>query len=149
MTVPPWERDVATGGTYAAPPPPVTVTQPIPAAPVSALDPATGQMVAVDVPDNLRDALGQAIAGSMSDAAAAVTTKATAVEASLQGGPVTTRTFKQGLAVDLSLAAAAVVATTTSGTFDPFSKEAWVILGLLLVKTLVQTGLSYATKVVL
>lgn len=121
---------------------------PVPTVPLSALDPATGQMVAVDVPVNLRDAIGDAIAGSMSDAAAAVTERGEQVEAAMSGGPVTHRTLMQGLAVDLSLAAAAVVATSTSGTFDPFSKEAWVILGLLLVKTLVQTGISYVTKVV-
>lgn len=66
------------------------------------------------------------------------------IEESFEGGPVTTRTFVQGMAVDVGFAVMTVLATSLSPGFNAFDKEAWTITGVLLLKTVLTTGMSYA-----
>lgn len=99
-------------------------------------------------------AVHQAVARTKADAAAAhpvgaaaVTQYGPALEERFQSGPVTKRTFWQGLAVDLSFAGMAVLAAASADSnFNLFDKEALTLVGVMLVKTVVQTGLSYVTK---
>lgn len=147
MTVPPWERAPAQPPSASQPPVP-------PPYPVQAVNPKTGEMVAVEVPVSLSEAIQQAINGAVTETKGAVMDKALEVkqksdaeiEAAFKGGPVTARTFFHGLAVDLAFAGMAVLATASTDSFNLFDKSAWTVVGVMLVKTLVQTTLSYVTK---
>ena len=68
------------------------------------------------------------------------------IEEAWTGGPVTTRTFIQGMAVDLGFAMLATLATVMGSDFNAFDKEAWTLVGVLMLKTLITTGLSYMMK---
>ena len=54
------------------------------------------------------------------------------------------RTFLQGLIIDLGFALTAIL-TTLAGV-DPFAKETWLVFGALVVKTVVQTAVSYLSR---
>jgi hypothetical protein len=69
------------------------------------------------------------------------------IEEAWTGGPVTTRTFVQGMAVDVGFAMLATLATVMGKDFNAFDKEAWTVVGVLMLKTLITTGLSYMMKV--
>jgi hypothetical protein len=69
------------------------------------------------------------------------------VEDNFDFGPSSKRTLLQGLAVDLGFAAMAVLGTATAGgDFDITDAEQWTILGAMLVKTVLQTGMSYVMR---
>lgn len=68
------------------------------------------------------------------------------IEEAFEGGPVTTRTFAQGFAVDIGFALMAAATTVIGPGFDAFDKEAWTIVGALMLKTFIQTGMSYMMK---
>jgi hypothetical protein len=55
------------------------------------------------------------------------------------------RTFLQGLGLDLVFALVAVVGTL--GDVNFFSKAGWVTLGILIIKTVIQTVVSYVARV--
>lgn len=69
-----------------------------------------------------------------------------ALEEAWTGGPVTTRTFVQGMAIDVGFALMATLATVTSSSFDVYDKEAWTLVGALMLKTVIQTGISFAMR---
>jgi len=54
------------------------------------------------------------------------------------------RTFLQGLGIDLTFALVAVL-TTLAGV-DPLSKDTWILFGALLIKTVIQTVVSYVMR---
>lgn len=54
------------------------------------------------------------------------------------------RTFLQGLGIDIVVAIIAVLATLTN--LDPFDRQTWILLGALLIKTVVQTAVSYVMR---
>jgi hypothetical protein len=54
------------------------------------------------------------------------------------------RTFLQGLIFDVGFALIAVLATLSGA--DPFQKETWILFGTLVVKTLIQTVISYIMR---
>ena len=66
------------------------------------------------------------------------------IEDSFEGGPVTTRTFFQGMAVDVGFAVMAALGTALTPGFNAFDQEAWTITGVLILKTVLTTGMSYA-----
>ena len=66
------------------------------------------------------------------------------IEDAFEGGPVTTRTFFQGFAVDVGFAVMAALGTALTPGFNAFDKEAWTITGVLILKTVLTTGMSYA-----
>lgn len=68
------------------------------------------------------------------------------IEDAWTGGPVTTRTFVQGMAVDVGFALLATLATVMGGDFNAFDTEAWVLVGIMMLKTLITTALSYIMK---
>lgn len=134
--------------------------------PVVARNPQTGETVRVDIGTELREAIRQAITQSVvdnKDAMAANTNRAIAkmvkaevkeeveeqtdnLEASFSGGPATTRTFIQGAALDIGAAVMAVVATMVGPDTDIFSTELWTLVGVMMLKTILQTFMSYAIR---
>lgn len=66
------------------------------------------------------------------------------IEDAFEGGPVTTRTFFQGMAVDIGFAVMAALGTVMTPGFNAFDKEVWVVTGALIVKTVLTTAMSYA-----
>lgn len=56
------------------------------------------------------------------------------------------RTFLQGLAIDLFAALAAIL-TTISQIDPPLDKAAWAAVGVLAIKTLIQTALAYFMRI--
>jgi hypothetical protein len=54
------------------------------------------------------------------------------------------RTFLQGLIFDLGFALIAVLGTLSGQ--DPFQKETWILFGILVIKTLIQTVISYIMR---
>jgi hypothetical protein len=142
-----------------------------PDVPIVARNPQTGETVRVDLGTDLREAIRQAITQSVVEnkdvmmgnaqklAANALTgqksTVNAAVPAALAGselednfemGPATKRTLLNGLAVDLGFAAMAVIGTVSATDFDITDTEAWTLVGVMLVKTVIQTGMSYAMR---
>jgi hypothetical protein len=55
------------------------------------------------------------------------------------------RTLVQGLIIDLIYALIATLATLSG--MDPFEKETWLIFGALVIKTIVQTVISYIARI--
>ena len=55
------------------------------------------------------------------------------------------RTFWQGLAIDVVYALIALAGALTS--IDPLDKVSWVVLGALVIKTLIQTVISYVMRI--
>jgi len=128
---------------------------------VVATNPQTGERVRVDIGDQLRSAIQQAVNQSVQDSKGAMEAKANravarivkadeehdeSIESSFQGGPATTRTFIQGAALDIGAAVFAALATVIGPDSDLFDKELWAIVGVMMVKTLVSTALSYALR---
>ncbi len=68
------------------------------------------------------------------------------LEESFSGGPATTRTFIQGAAVDIGFAALAAGATLIGPDADLFDKELWTLVGVMMLKTVIQTGMSYVMR---
>jgi hypothetical protein len=54
------------------------------------------------------------------------------------------RTLIQGLAIDLMYGLIAALATLTN--FDPFEKTTWIVFAGLVIKTLIQTAVSYFAR---
>jgi len=152
-------------------PQPMPGQQMQPDVPIVARNPQTGETVRVDLGTDLREAIRQAITQSVVEnkdvmmgnaqklAANALTgqksTVNAAVPAALAGselednfemGPATKRTLLNGLAVDLGFAAMAVIGTVSATDFDITDTEAWTLVGVMLVKTIIQTGMSYAMR---
>ena len=69
-----------------------------------------------------------------------------AVEDAFSSGPMTMRVFIQGMSVDLGFAMMATLATVMRPGFDLLDKEAWIVTGVLVVKTLITTAISYVLK---
>jgi hypothetical protein len=134
--------------------------------PVVARNPQTGETVKVDIGTELREAIRQAITQSVvenKDSMQAGTQRAIAkmvkaevaeeveeqsdnLEAAFSGGPATTRTFIQGAALDIGMAVFAGMAMLIGPDADLFSAELWTIVGVMMVKTVIQTGLSYMMR---
>jgi hypothetical protein len=131
--------------------------------PIVARNPHTGETVRVDIGSDLREAIRQAITQSVVESKDDVTARADKalrkmvkvevdkevddhIEESFAGGPATTRTFIQGAVLDIGAAVFAVVATMVGPDFDAFDKEAWTIVGVMMVKTVIQTGMSYMLR---
>lgn len=152
-------------------PQPMPGQQMQPDVPIVARNPQTGEQVRVDLSTDLREAIRQAIvqaAVENKDALQANAQRAlvkkvqgeqlsvaaptpaalagTELEDSFEMGPATKRTFVQGMAVDMGFAALAVLATVTSTDFNVADKEAWTVVGVMMLKTLIQTGMSYAMR---
>lgn len=70
------------------------------------------------------------------------------VEEAFQSGAVTTMTFVRGIALDIGVAIVAAFATIADGpNFSAFDAELWkTIVPALVIKTVVQTGISFAMK---
>lgn len=56
------------------------------------------------------------------------------------------RTFLQGLVIDLAAALVVILGTITS-IDPPLDKAAWIAVGAMAVKTLIQAGLSYIMRI--
>jgi hypothetical protein len=145
---------------YPAPP-----QQMQPDIPLVARNPQTGEAVRVDVGADLREAIRQAITQSVvenKDAMVANSQKAiakavdgqkisvkqddTEIEGEMEFGASSKRTLIQGLAVDVGFALTAAAGMVMNDSFDFGDPEQWKILGLLLVKTLIQTGMSFLMR---
>lgn len=115
--------------------------------PVTARNPKTGQQVRVDVSNDLREAIKRAINEAVLDSRPAL---AYAVEnrpeRDPQSGYAADRTLLQGAAIDLMAFIVAGISTFLSPQSD-FSMFAWVVAASLAAKTMVQVGVSFATKV--
>jgi len=114
--------------------------------PVVARNPKTGKQVRVDVSNDLRLAIKRAINDAVLDskpALAHVITNRAAGD--LQVGYATDRTLLQGAAIDLVAFAVAGIATYLSPQGD-FATFAWVVAASLAAKTMIQVGVSFATK---
>lgn len=131
----PWE-----GGTPPVPPP----------VPVVARNPVTGEQVRVDVGKDLREAIKQAINSTVMENRPTLAHVASTVqprfEGAFRGGFFTDRTLLHGAVIDLAVAVLAALATYVSPE-SGFSKGAWLVVGALAAKTVMQAGLSFATKV--
>ena len=169
----PWDRDNQDRRHSPEPYTPPRNLPPVPpqqmrpdTVPVSARNPQTGEQVRVDISQDLRAAIQQAIKAAVNEnkdglaqSGQAVVKSAVAgsrptfelpesvhLESSFEAGPATIRTFMQGAALDMGAAVFAVVATMLGPDTDIFDKELWGIVGVMMVKTVIQTGLSYAMK---
>lgn len=114
--------------------------------PVMARNPKTGAQVRVDVSNDLREAIKRAINDAVLDnrpALAYAVKKRT--EGDLQGGYATDRTLLQGAAIDLVAFVVAGIATYLSPQGD-FATFSWVVAASLAAKTMIQVGVSFATK---
>lgn len=143
----------------------------VPPVPVVARNPQTGDAVRLDLGADLRAAIQQAVAGAVAENKDALTanaqramvkavqgqkptvsapTPAALANSELEGdfemGPATKRTLLQGLAIDVGFAAMAALATIASSDFNPFEKEAWTLVAVLMIKTVMQTGMSYMMR---
>jgi hypothetical protein len=139
--------------------------------PIVARNPQTGEQVRVDIGAELREAIRQAVTGAVAQnkdtmiasgqklATNALTGQKSTVNAAVpaaladselednfQMGPATKRTLLNGLAVDLGFAAMAVIGTVSATDFDITDTEAWTLVGVMLVKTVIQTGMSYVMR---
>ena len=152
---------------YQPQPPPQPA--PPPSVPVVARNPNTGEQVRVDMGQSLQQAIREAIntaitenkgvAAANADAAVrrlAAGKKRTVagidgdetVEEAFQSGAVTTMTFVRGISLDLGVALVAAFATLADGPgFSALDKDLWMtVVPALVVKTVVQTAMSYAMK---
>lgn len=160
----PWDTPRQQPPRYS-PPPAQQMKPDLP--PVVARNPQTGETVRVDLGADLREAIRQAVAASvvenkdamLGNAQAAIKKVAQGqkptvtapqgpieLEGEFEMGPSTKRTLLQGLAVDLGFAATATLATVTSTDFNFFDKEAWTLTAVMMLKTLIQTGMSYMMR---
>lgn len=161
MTLP-WEQG----------PPPVPRSAPLPPGPVVPVAPqqmqydvpvaaAAPAVPGIDLGSLIREAVNTAVqqnkqqfvANTQKAIEKAVDNKTEPIEAkvehlegSFQGGVVTTRTFIQGAAIDIGFAALAAGATVIGPGADVFDKELWTLVGAMMLKTMIQTGMSYMMK---
>jgi hypothetical protein len=158
---------------YQPPPPPpqyAPAQQMRPDVPtqVTARNQATGESVKLDIGSVIQqavnDALRQNSAAAAQNASKAMQAKAIpraampkgsmeltgdeTVEEAFTSGAVTRITFIRGLALDVGVGLVAAFATIASGpNFSAFDKELWTaIIPALLMKTVVQTVMSYVMK---
>lgn len=162
--VPPWVKydnpDVVAG--YPTPPisPPVSVTS-------STADPAGSTWVS-----QFQQAIEDAAQSALHDAAPAIQTQVAAftqqyITGALTGIPLSPtitattlsgkqltiasaknrswRTFLSGMGLDIVFALVAVVGTL--GNVNFFSKAGWITLGVLVIKTVIQTAISYVARI--
>ena len=115
------------------PPPPV---------PVVARNPATGEQVRVDVSENLRQAIRDAINGTVMENKAALKESHPVVVKLSQD--FTERTLLHGAAIDIAAATAAVLATLAAPD-STLTKAFWIITAVLAAKTLLLAGQTFAT----
>jgi hypothetical protein len=126
--------------------------------PVVATNTQTGQRVPVDLQAVIQQAVNQAVAQNKDQLAIraqraiekAVTKESDEIreeiEGSFTGGIATTRTFIQGAAIDIGAAVLAVLATMIGPDTNLFDKELWAIVAVMMVKTVIQTGISYTMR---
>ena len=142
-----------------------------PDVPIVARNPETGETVRVSIDSDLREAIRQAITQSVVEgqdamqdnlrraaakklAGEKVTVSApvpaalagTELEENFEMGPATKRTLLQGLAIDMGFAGMATLMTITSTDFNIADKEAWIFVGVMMLKTVLQTGMSYMMR---
>jgi hypothetical protein len=151
-------------------PPPQEMRPDIPppaAVPVTARNPQTGETVRMDIGAELRAAIQQAVTSAVTENKTAMQAQANktiaklvkaevkeevadevqdTLEGSFSAGPATTRTFIQGAALDIGAAVMAIMATMVGPDSNLFDKELWTLVGVMVFKTVIQTGLSYAMK---
>jgi len=135
---------------------------------VTARNQQTGESVKLDIGSVIQqavnDALRQNSAAAAQNASKAMQAKAIpraampkgsieltgdeTVEEAFTSGAVTRITFIRGLALDVGVGLVAAFATIASGpNFSAFDKELWTaIIPALLMKTMVQTAMSYVMK---
>jgi len=131
--------------------------------PVTATNTQTGQQVKLDMGSVIQQAVNDALRENARHAAENATQslqrKAAprsafeldgdeTVEEAFQSGAVTTMTFVRGIALDIGVAVVAAFATLADGpNFSAFDAELWkTIVPALLMKTVVQTGMSFILK---
>lgn len=134
---------------------------PPPAPQAVAVNEQTGQRVGIDLQALIKEAVNTAVqqnkqqfvSNTQKAIEKAVDKKTDPLEAkvenlegSFQGGVVTTRTFVQGAAIDIGFAALAAGATVIGPGADVFDKELWTLVGAMMLKTMIQTGMSYMMK---
>jgi hypothetical protein len=130
-----------------------------------ARNPQTGEAVRVDVGAELREAIRSAITQSVVEGREAMGVRANQsiarmikseveeevddkiLEEKFSGGATTQRTFLQNIVVDMGVTVMAVVTTISQPTFDVTDRAAWLIVGTSLIKTLVTTAMSWATRI--
>jgi hypothetical protein len=133
--------------------------------PLVARNPQTGEAVRVDVGAELREAIRSAITQSVVEGREAMGVRANQsiarmikseveeevddkiLEEKFSGGATTQRTFLQNIVVDMGVTVMAVVTTISQPTFDVTDRAAWLIVGTSLIKTLVTTAMSWATRI--
>lgn len=163
--VPPWVKyDNVTTDDVAAPTP--TYSPPVPVTSSTAAAPAGSTWV-----DQFQQAIQDAAQTALHDAAPSIQTQVAAftqqyITSALNGTPVTPtitettlsgkeltiasaknrswRTFLQGMGLDIVFALVAVIGTL--GNVNFFSKAGWITLGVLVIKTIIQTVISYIAR---
>lgn len=148
---PPANQYTPPAPTYTPPPAPAPAP-PLPAQQMKP-DPAPfkpGINIQQAIQDAVREAVEQNKEAAVANAQKAIKKVATGekvqLESSFSGGPMTTKTFVQGMTVDLGFAAMATLAMVAQPDFNVLDKDAWVLVGVLMLKTIIQTGISYAMK---
>jgi hypothetical protein len=158
MSVLPWDRytpDQPSTPPVEPPAPPVPVPS-VPAAPAPP-PPINGDVrdairsVAKEIADEtlgyIRGTAAAAKAGEHVDHTNPTITAATAAGRPLVIADAKNRswrTFWQGLAIDVTAALIAVLSTLTG--LDPFTKDTWIVIAALAIKTLIQTVISYLAR---
>jgi hypothetical protein len=129
---------------YQPPPPP-----PRPAAPAFDLNSLIKEAVNTAVQQNKQQMVAntqKAIQKAVDKKTDELEEQVEHLEESFSGGVVTTRTFIQGAAVDIGFAALAAGATLIGPDADLFDKELWTLVGVMMLKTVIQTGMSYVMR---
>ena len=106
--------------------------------PVVARNPATGERVRVDVSEDLRQAIRDAINGTVAENKTALTPPVRVAQ------EFTERTLLHGAAIDLAVGFAAVLSTFAAPD-SALTKALWVITAVLAVKTLLSAAQTFAT----
>lgn len=136
-----------------------------PNTPMVATNTQTGQQVKLDmgsvIQQAVNDALRENSRHAASNATQAMQRKAKpkerdafgldgdeTVEEAFQSGAVTTMTFVRGISLDIGVSLIAAFATIADGdNFSAFDAEMWkTVIPALVMKTVVQTGISFAMK---
>jgi hypothetical protein len=150
-----YDVEQAPGYTYAhAPvpayqPPPQYQPPPPPAAPAFDLNSIIKEAVNTAVQQNKQQFVAntqKAIEKAVDKRTDKLEEQVEDLEESFSGGPATTRTFIQGAAVDIGFAALAAGATLIGPDADLFDKELWTLVGVMMLKTVIQTGMSYVMR---
>ena len=140
----------------------------IPAVPVTARNQQTGETVKLDIGAVIQQAVNEALRENTRQAAGKATKALQAkavpraamprgsfeltgdetVEEAFTSGAVTRLTLIRGLALDLGVGLVAAFATLADGpNFSAFDSDLWfAVVPALLIKTIVQTAMSYVMK---